>query len=394
MNKTLYSLINLRIREIILMLLILLVFYQPSNSQSLRNMKIDSYKYIVIDEISGSHTRESRKYLVKNLQKAGYRIINLTNPLKTDNEFPSDLKSNKNLALYMVAEVVSYNCFEVKINIYNYQNQLLLVLNGSSCGLLSNAIKKSISKLTSYDYSYDSKISNEMDKDIFGNTQSKKQQHKISDWIGVGTGFFVSKNGYIATCYHVVRDVNEIKVEFKFDSLNLVFNATLHSFDSINDLAILKIIDFKLNLISEIPYIIISETLDLGTAVFSLGFPLSQIMGTDIKFTDGKISSRTGMTGKISNYQISVPIQPGNSGGPLFDLNGNIVGITSSGFNRQFNITENVNYAIKSNYLINLIDLLPIEKEILNKINKNHFETDMSILIKNRTNYVVLIKTR
>ena len=68
-------------------------------------------------------------------------------------------------------------------------------------------------------------------------------------------------------------------------------------------------------------------------------------MGKDIKFTDGKISSKTGFNGDITTYQIQVPIQPGNSGGPLFDFSGNLVGITSSGVNRQLDLTENVNYA-------------------------------------------------
>lgn len=82
-------------------------------------------------------------------------------------------------------------------------------------------------------------------------------------------------------------------------------------------------------------------------------------MGTEVKFTDGKISSKTGIQGDVTVYQISVPIQPGNSGGPLFDNQGNLVGITSSGLNRDYFKAENVNYAIKSSYLKSLIDSLP-----------------------------------
>ena len=82
------------------------------------------------------------------------------------------------------------------------------------------------------------------------------------------------------------------------------------------------------------------------------------LMGTEIKFTDGKISSKTGMQGDITSYQISVPIQPGNSGGPLFDYDGNLIGITTSTINRKYDMTENVNYAVKTSYLKNLIDVL------------------------------------
>ena len=88
----------------------------------------------------------------------------------------------------------------------------------------------------------------------------------------------------------------------------------------------------------------------------TLGYPIADVMGDEVKFTDGKISSKSGIQGDVTVYQISVPIQPGNSGGPLFDMAGNIIGITSSGLNREYFKSENVNYAIKSSYLKALID--------------------------------------
>ena len=72
---------------------------------------------------------------------------------------------------------------------------------------------------------------------------------------------------------------------------------------------------------------------------------MADVMGNELKFTDGKISSKSGIQGDARVYQISVPIQPGNSGGPLFDMRGNVVGITSSGLNRDYFKSENVNYA-------------------------------------------------
>jgi S1-C subfamily serine protease len=73
----------------------------------------------------------------------------------------------------------------------------------------------------------------------------------------------------------------------------------------------------------------------VGSNVFALGYPMAlSLMGEEVKFTDGKISSKTGFQGDITTYQISVPIQPGNSGGPLFDYDGNIVGITNAGINK------------------------------------------------------------
>lgn len=75
-------------------------------------------------------------------------------------------------------------------------------------------------------------------------------------------------------------------------------------------------------------------------------------MGDEIKLTTGIISSKTGFQGDVSLYQISAPIQPGNSGGPLFDKKGNVIGVVSA----KHADAENVGYAIKSIYLKNLIN--------------------------------------
>jgi S1-C subfamily serine protease len=78
-------------------------------------------------------------------------------------------------------------------------------------------------------------------------------------------------------------------------------------------------------------------------------------MGDEIKLTNGIVSSRTGFQGDITSYQISAPVQPGNSGGPLFDSQGNLIGI----INAKHGGAENASYAIKASYLTNLVDLLP-----------------------------------
>jgi hypothetical protein len=79
---------------------------------------------------------------------------------------------------------------------------------------------------------------------------------------------------------------------------------------------------------------------------------MTQILGNEIKLTTGVVSSRSGYQGDVSTYQISAPVQPGNSGGPLFDSSGNIVGIVNAGVPD----AENVGYAIKIAYLQNLVD--------------------------------------
>jgi S1-C subfamily serine protease len=187
-------------------------------------------------------------------------------------------------------------------------------------------------------------------------TQAAKNPN---DWRGNGSGFFISELGYIATNYHVIKEASEIQVEYFQKGIKNTFKAKVIVADKQNDLAIIQITDSNFKNLPRIPYMFSSTIKDVGSDVFTLGYPIAEIMGSEIKFTDGKISSKTGLQGDITVYQISVPIQPGNSGGPLFDSKGNLVGITSSALNKEYYNSENVNYAIKSTYLKNLIDVMP-----------------------------------
>ena len=101
-----------------------------------------------------------------------------------------------------------------------------------------------------------------------------------------------------------------------------------------------------------IPYSIKTSTTDVGEEIFVLGYPLTSTMGDEIKLTTGVVSSKTGFQGNVSMYQISAPIQPGNSGGPLFDSKGNVIGIVSA----KHQGAENVGYAVKTSYLRGLIE--------------------------------------
>ena len=102
------------------------------------------------------------------------------------------------------------------------------------------------------------------------------------------------------------------------------------------------------------PYNINGELIDVGNSVYALGYPLRATMGDEVKLTNGIISTKTGFQGDITTYQITVPIQPGNSGGPLFDSNGNVIGI----INAKHIGAENASYAIKTSYLMNLIQVM------------------------------------
>lgn len=189
-----------------------------------------------------------------------------------------------------------------------------------------------------------------------------------------GTGFLLHKTGLTVTNYHVVADKSNIQVFFP--SKNRTLDAEVQLNDMNNDLVVLRLKGFKYQDVfsSEIPYTIRSSSLvQLGEEVFTLGFPLGLLLGKSPKFSSGMVSSRYGLLDNASLFQISNPIQPGNSGGPLFDDNANLVGIVLASLNaKSFYekldiIPQNVNFAIKSDYLINLISMLPESKDILER---------------------------
>jgi len=115
-------------------------------------------------------------------------------------------------------------------------------------------------------------------------------------------------------------------------------------------------------------------------------------MGTNYKVTDGIISSVSGIDDDMRYYQISVPLQPGNSGGPLFNNAGDVIGITSARLNSKAVRTdvENVNYAIKISYLLNLYNMLPNAEKL--RTTPKQVEKELQDQVKILKNYVCLIK--
>ena len=166
-----------------------------------------------------------------------------------------------------------------------------------------------------------------------------------------GTGFALS-NGCIATNYHVIENAKSISVQGVKGDFSIAYNAEIIASDKFNDLALIKINDSRFTGFGRIPYAVKTNIVEVGEEIHVLGYPMTSTMGDEIKLTTGVISSKTGFQGDVSLYQISAPIQPGNSGGPLFDAKGNVIGIV----NAKHKGAENVGYAIKASYLKNLIE--------------------------------------
>lgn len=206
-----------------------------------------------------------------------------------------------------------------------------------------------------------------------------------------GSGFLLTSNGIIATNAHVVKNAETLKVQLSSEIGNIEYSAKVLLLDNNNDVALVKIDDDNFKGMSKIPYSIV-EKAEVGEKAFTIGYPLNNVMGTNFKVTDGIISSASGVDDDIRYYQISVPLQPGNSGGPLFNIAGDVIGITSSRLNSKAVGTEieNVNYAIKISYLLNLYNMLPNSEQL--NITPSQSPKELQDQIKTLRNYVCLIK--
>ena len=205
---------------------------------------------------------------------------------------------------------------------------------------------------------------------------------------GSGSGFAISEEGLIVTNYHVIEDASVVKVQITQIGKNKLHDAKVVISDPKNDLAILQIEDASFEGFESIPFSIKTKVSDMGTKVYALGYPLINTMGESIKLTDGLISSQVGFQGDITSYQLSVPIQPGNSGGPLLDNEGNLIGV----INAIHRGADNATYAVKSNILANLIELLPNAPSLDNSSRLSNIPLAKQAAIIE--DFVVLIKVR
>lgn len=196
-----------------------------------------------------------------------------------------------------------------------------------------------------------------------------------------GTGFAISANGYLATNAHVVKGADSIYV-ITHDGGSLKANLVYE--DKKCDLAILKIKDSTFHL-PPLPFELASKSASLGEEIYTLGYPRNEIV-----YGKGYISAETGFEGDSGSYQLTLPVNPGNSGGPLIDEDGKILGIISG----KQSATDNIAFAVKSSYLLKMLDSLPKdfpEKALKsNRLALRHL--DRIDQIKKLEQYVFLVK--
>ena len=162
-----------------------------------------------------------------------------------------------------------------------------------------------------------------------------------------GTGFALTADGYLVTSYHVIQGADSLLIESRNNKER--FHAEPVFTDVARDLAILRIADPDFRGFGPLPYSFKRATADLGERVYTLGYPRE-----DLVFNDGSLSARSGFEGDTGFYQISIPVNPGNSGGPVLDDRGNLIGVVSG---KQAD-AQSAAFATKSSYLLHLVDSL------------------------------------
>ena len=204
------------------------------------------------------------------------------------------------------------------------------------------------------------------DQFVWSSISTKTNKYPEIKKSGSGSGFFISDNGQILTNYHVVDECYKITIgDNKYNKIL----ANVIETDKTNDLALLEISSnenskkstksllAKLKLES-VPLanrgLFRSNDIDLGEDIMVAGYPYGDAFSNTIKVTKGIVSSNKGLSNDTGQFQVDAAVQPGNSGGPIYDDKGNIVGMVIYQLNKMKlvketgTLPENVNFGIKS----------------------------------------------
>jgi len=380
------------------------------------NTKLEKYKSYYVGSPDGFKVKRSSNTFIFEVKKKIKGILYYDNKIFSEDVF-GYFSSSKSADTFDVNEnydpqkLLMYKQGEGLLKIFRTSDNIIFSLNNNLIDKTENHLfENNTILMRSYpnnnsrifrphkDDSFNSNITNDfiisktIDSRISVNIDSSiKKPNKTGEWAGNGSGIIISKSGHIITNYHVIEDAESIEVEFILNEVVQKFNAEIVQVDKTNDLAVLKIFDINFDGLYELPYNFKTRSSDVGTKVYAYGYPMAlSVMGKEIKITDGIISSKSGYDGDITTYQISAPIQGGNSGGPLFDDKGNFLGINSSGLGAD--VANNVGYTIKSSYVLNLIDVLPKTIDLPSSTKLQSLP--LTEQIKEISKYVVLIKVK
>lgn len=177
------------------------------------------------------------------------------------------------------------------------------------------------------------------------NLNTAKSEKPITYTTG-GTGFVIDTRGYLVTNAHVVEFANYIAVE---NNMYVEYAARVVYLNPQKDIAILKIDDENFKPYPSIPYSISKTSVALSEPIYTLGYPRNEIV-----YGQGYLSAKTGFEGDTLSYQVDLAANKGNSGSPIFNKKGEVVGILNG---RQTN-TEGFAFAIHSKLIFDALNEL------------------------------------
>lgn len=185
------------------------------------------------------------------------------------------------------------------------------------------------------------------------NDIKEQTESPFTDARYTATGFALTNNGFLATNYHVIEGADSVYIQTQDGEYHKV---TQVGFDKATDLVILKVVDEDFKFAKyEVPYALASNKKKLGTKVFTLGFPQEEIV-----YNEGYISSVNGYQGDSTQYRLEIPAGPGQSGAPVVDAYGNIIGLITGKQSQ----SEGITYAVCSDALLALADSVKEETKI------------------------------
>ncbi len=192
-----------------------------------------------------------------------------------------------------------------------------------------------------------------------------------------GTGFFVSTNGHMVTNYHVIEECNSVKVHYKGSEKEAQVLFT----DKTNDLAIIKA-----NVKPDKVYAVSDEDVSLLEDIIVAGFPLGKKISASIKTSKGSVTALAGYGDNYSNFQIDAPLNSGNSGGPIMNQKGNIVGVAVATYGKDIGV-ESFNFAVKSSMLkifanANKLEFMPASQDELSNKDLGKLITEATIYLE------------
>jgi serine protease Do len=213
-------------------------------------------------------------------------------------------------------------------------------------------------------------------------TDTKTREQDI-DYKTSGTGFLIDTKGYVVTNAHVVGKAQHIALQ---NSDGQELNVKLVYIDEAKDIAILKIDDNKFRSPSLIPYAIKKVSPDIAETIYTLGFPRY-----DIVYGEGYLAAKTGYKGDTLSCQISLAANPGNSGSPILNKNGEVIGILTG----KQSTAEGAVFAVRSKYILEALNALQKDssyKNIKVPTTSTLKGKDRTQQVKTISDYVFMVK--